>query len=330
EPWAVCIKANLDSVYIKEIGNQARLNIFNLTVLKPSNLYEEVIEVDERIDLASEFDDSNLVTGISSEKVRIVKSIDKACLRPLLNGLLEKDKCSVYAIRWSLASKSRFLGHKAVLSGSADGVVRYSQTLFEVETEKPLIGFDMGGTSTDVSRYAGSYEQVLETQIVGAIIQTPQLNISTVATSVLIWSVSHWTRISRDSSLAYELRLVSARSILVVEKTGWIGSDWMTNKPEDGNLVWGLLLFKFKKLTDLELEANQSKILKSTDLVTRSGTDLASAAGTDLELSAGTDLELSAGTDLELSAGTDLELSAGTDLELSTGTDLVLGQQEPI
>nr|GEZ76012.1 5-oxoprolinase [Tanacetum cinerariifolium] len=112
-------------------------------------------EVDERIDLASESDESNLVTGISGEKVRIVKTVDKASLRPLLNGLFEK--------------------------GSAGGVVAHSQTLFEVETEKPLIGFDMGGTSTDVSRYAGSYEQVLETKIAGAIIQAPQLDISTVA-----------------------------------------------------------------------------------------------------------------------------------------------------
>ncbi|KAE9597078.1 hypothetical protein Lal_00007721 [Lupinus albus] len=56
-----------------------------------------------------------------------------------------------------------------------------TQTLFELETDKPLIGFDMGGTSTDVSRYAGSYEQVLETQIAGATIQAPQLDINIVA-----------------------------------------------------------------------------------------------------------------------------------------------------
>ncbi|KAG9156121.1 hypothetical protein Leryth_024699 [Lithospermum erythrorhizon] len=49
-----------------------------------------------------------------------------------------------------LAPKSRFSGHKAVLSGPAGGVVGYSQTLFRLETDKPLIGFDMGGTSTDV------------------------------------------------------------------------------------------------------------------------------------------------------------------------------------
>ncbi|ERN07734.1 5-oxoprolinase [Amborella trichopoda] len=80
-----------------------------------------------------------------------------------------------------LAPERRFSGHKAVLSGPAGGVVGYSQTLFGLETEKALIGFDMGGTSTDVSRYAGTYEQVLETQIAGAIIQAPQLDINTVA-----------------------------------------------------------------------------------------------------------------------------------------------------
>ncbi|WVZ22009.1 hypothetical protein V8G54_000553 [Vigna mungo] len=72
-------------------------------------------------------------------------------------------------------------GHKAILSGLAGGVVGYSQILSGLETDKPLIGFDMGGTSTDVSRYAGSYEQVLETQIAGAISQAPQLDINTVA-----------------------------------------------------------------------------------------------------------------------------------------------------
>ena len=80
-----------------------------------------------------------------------------------------------------LAPENRFSGHKAVLSGPAGGVVGYSQTLFRIQTNKPLIGFDRGGTSTGVSRYAGQYEQVLETLIAGAIIQAPKLDINTVA-----------------------------------------------------------------------------------------------------------------------------------------------------
>ena len=44
-----------------------------------------------------------------------------------------------------------------------------------------VIGFDMGGTSTDVSRYAGTYEHVLETRTAGVSILSPQLDINTVA-----------------------------------------------------------------------------------------------------------------------------------------------------
>lgn len=44
-----------------------------------------------------------------------------------------------------------------------------------------VIGFDMGGTSTDVSRFAGSYEHVFESTTAGVTIQAPQLDINTVA-----------------------------------------------------------------------------------------------------------------------------------------------------
>ena len=45
----------------------------------------------------------------------------------------------------------------------------------------PVIGFDMGGTSTDVSRYGGDYELVHETETAGVRIQAPQMHIKTVA-----------------------------------------------------------------------------------------------------------------------------------------------------
>jgi len=44
--------------------------------------------------------------------------------------------------------------------GPAGGVVGYAKTTLGVETEDPVIGFDMGGTSTDVSRFDGTFEQV--------------------------------------------------------------------------------------------------------------------------------------------------------------------------
>ncbi|XP_050901061.1 5-oxoprolinase 1 isoform X2 [Lathyrus oleraceus] len=265
ERIAVCVTRGFRDLL--QIGNQARPSIFDLTVSKHSNLYEEVVEVDERVELVQESEEENkgdalpVVKGVSGELIKIVKPLDEEVLRPVLKNLLERGiSCLAVVLMHSytfpqheqqverlaldlgfrhvsissalspmvravprgltasvdayltpvikeylsgfiskfdeglgklnvlfmqsdggLAPESTFSGHKAILSGPAGGVVGYSQTLFGLETEKPLIGFDMGGTSTDVSRYAGSYEQVLETQIAGAIIQAPQLDINTVA-----------------------------------------------------------------------------------------------------------------------------------------------------
>jgi len=56
-----------------------------------------------------------------------------------------------------------FSGLRAILSGPAGGVVGYSKTCYDEERGSPLIAVDMGGTSTDVSRYAGKLEHVFET-----------------------------------------------------------------------------------------------------------------------------------------------------------------------
>ncbi len=81
-----------------------------------------------------------------------------------------------------LVDASNFTGLKAILSGPAGGVVGYAQTCYNPENKIPLIGFDMGGTSTDVSRYGlGKYDHVFETTTAGVTIQSPQLDINTVA-----------------------------------------------------------------------------------------------------------------------------------------------------
>ncbi len=74
-----------------------------------------------------------------------------------------------------------FLGSRAILSGPAGGVVGYSRTTWDPKQRKPVIGFDMGGTSTDVSRFGGTFELTHETETAGVRIQAPQMNIVTVA-----------------------------------------------------------------------------------------------------------------------------------------------------
>jgi 5-oxoprolinase (ATP-hydrolysing) len=75
-----------------------------------------------------------------------------------------------------LCSMDSFLGSKAILSGPAGGVLGYSKT-----GKIPLIGFDMGGTSTDVSRYDGTFHHIFETEIDGIPLQGAHLDINTVA-----------------------------------------------------------------------------------------------------------------------------------------------------
>nr|XP_012216316.1 PREDICTED: 5-oxoprolinase [Linepithema humile]XP_012216317.1 PREDICTED: 5-oxoprolinase [Linepithema humile] len=80
-----------------------------------------------------------------------------------------------------LTPMNSFNGSRAILSGPAGGVVGYAMTTYGKETDLPVIGFDMGGTSTDVSRYGGSYEHVYESTTAGIAIQAPQLDVNTVA-----------------------------------------------------------------------------------------------------------------------------------------------------
>lgn len=91
-------------------------------------------------------------------------------------------KCEFMQSDGGLVDVDQFSGVKAILSGPAGGVVGYALTSFDADTKIPVIGFDMGGTSTDVSRYgAGRYEHVFETTTAGVTIQSPQLDINTVA-----------------------------------------------------------------------------------------------------------------------------------------------------
>jgi 5-oxoprolinase (ATP-hydrolysing) len=73
-----------------------------------------------------------------------------------------------------------FQGKDAILSGPAGGIVGMVKTA-EAAGFHRLIGFDMGGTSTDVSHYAGVYERSFETEVAGVRMRAPMMDIHTVA-----------------------------------------------------------------------------------------------------------------------------------------------------
>ncbi|KAK6219380.1 hypothetical protein LQW54_002110 [Pestalotiopsis sp. IQ-011] len=274
------------------IGNQSRPKIFDLAIRKPDVLYEQVVEVDERVTLEDYAEDpertqskadaktgeqgadtATLVTGLSGETVRVlrrpgddgirkelqevydrgirsiavclmhgytfpdhealvgriareigfehislshelmpmIKLVSRAtsvCADAYLTPAIKKyiqgfqkgfegglgtrsvidekgskgARCEFMQSDGGLVDVDKFTGLKAILSGPAGGVVGYAITSYDEKTKTPVIGFDMGGTSTDVSRYGeGRYEHVFETTTAGVTIQSPQLDINTVA-----------------------------------------------------------------------------------------------------------------------------------------------------
>ena len=99
-----------------------------------------------------------------------------------LEGTSRGARCEFMQSNGGLVDVAKFSGLRAILSGPAGGVVGYALTSYDARTNVPVIGFDMGGTSTDVSRYgSGRYEHVFETTTAGVTIQSPQLDINTVA-----------------------------------------------------------------------------------------------------------------------------------------------------
>ena len=265
------------------IGNQTRPNIFDLSVKRLKQLYETVVEVDERVTIEGFSEDPErkvidpssdpaLVSGLTGEAVRILRKPDleavridlqrlwdqgyrnvaisfmhaytypeheiqvatmaeqmgfkvstssvlqtmakfvprsqsavaDAYLTPLssvylenfrksFKGYLEDNNINKLLISQSdggLTSWNQFSGLRGVLSGPAGGVVGLARTCYDANDGTPVLGFDMGGTSTDVARYSGALEHIFENTIAEITIQTPQIDINTVAAgggSTLSW-----------------------------------------------------------------------------------------------------------------------------------------------
>ncbi len=100
-----------------------------------------------------------------------------------------------------LTDSRLFRGKDAILSGPAGGIVGMARTAQAAGFAK-VIGFDMGGTSTDVSHFAGEFERQYETQVAGVRMRAPMLSIHTVAAgggSVLAFDGSRY-RVGPDSA----------------------------------------------------------------------------------------------------------------------------------
>ena len=101
-----------------------------------------------------------------------------------VTGALDTDKSGARLMfmmsSGGLTAADLFQGKDAILSGPAGGVVSMAETGKQAGFDR-LIGFDMGGTSTDVSHFDGEYERTFETEVAGVRMRAPMMLIHTVA-----------------------------------------------------------------------------------------------------------------------------------------------------
>ena len=110
-----------------------------------------------------------------------------AYLSPILRRYVRQVAAELEGVRLmfmqsngGLTDARRFQGKDSILSGPAGGIVGAVRTSLAAGFDK-IIGFDMGGTSTDVSHYAGEFERAFETQVAGVRMRAPMMSIHTVA-----------------------------------------------------------------------------------------------------------------------------------------------------
>ncbi len=227
------------------IGYQNRPKLFDLNIELPDLLYEEAVEVSERVNAEGEVLDAldldqarraleaAFAAGYRSVAVALMHSyrfpahektlgelaeevgftqvslshqvspliklvsrgdtaVVDAYLSPILRRYVQQvsdalgtakggcDRLMFMRSSGGLTDAALFEGRDAILSGPAGGVVGMVRTAAELGMEK-LIGFDMGGTSTDVCHYAGEYERSFETEVAGVRMRAPMMSIHTVA-----------------------------------------------------------------------------------------------------------------------------------------------------
>ena len=171
--------------HLKRNGIESLAICFIHSTINPAH-ERMVAELAETIGFRDISISSELTTSIGMV-ARGDTTVLNAYLNPILNDYLTAletelgpDNLKLMTSAGGLVAPSRFTGKESLLSGPAGGVIAYAKIASEAGFPK-AIGFDMGGTSTDVSRFDGRFEREFETIKDGVRVVTPSLAIETVA-----------------------------------------------------------------------------------------------------------------------------------------------------
>jgi len=135
----------------------------------------------EQVSLSSQV--NPLVKWVPRARTTVVDAYLDPILKSYLNELRDAlGSVPLYVMQshGGLRKSDLIRGKDTLLSGPAGGVVGMTRTAREAQTDR-LIGFDMGGTSTDVCLYAGSFERTQESTVAGMEVRVPTMQIHTVA-----------------------------------------------------------------------------------------------------------------------------------------------------
>jgi len=127
------------------------------------------------IQLISRGDTTVMDAYLSPILARYVEGLTNA-----LGGAHRLPKLQFMMSSGGLTDARLFKGKDAILSGPAGGVIGMAETS-RIAGSGHVIGFDMGGTSTDVSHFAGEFERVFETEVAGVRVRAPMMHIHTIA-----------------------------------------------------------------------------------------------------------------------------------------------------
>jgi 5-oxoprolinase (ATP-hydrolysing) len=130
---------------------------------------------------------SHAVSGMVKFVGRGDTTVVDAYLSPVLHRYVQQVAQALPGVRLQfmqsnggLVAAQAFAGKDSILSGPAGGIVGMARASAAAGFDR-VIGFDMGGTSTDVSHYAGELERAFETQVAGVRMRAPMMSIHTVA-----------------------------------------------------------------------------------------------------------------------------------------------------
>jgi 5-oxoprolinase (ATP-hydrolysing) len=177
------LKVELEAAYSKGLRSVAVVFMHGYRYTQHEQAAKRLAQQTGFTQISTSHETSPMMKFVSRGDTTVVD----AYLSPILRRYVDQVAAEMPGVRLffmqssgGLADAHAFQGKDAILSGPAGGIVGMARTA-QMAGHKKVIGFDMGGTSTDVSHYAGEFEREFETQVAGVRMRAPMMSIHTVA-----------------------------------------------------------------------------------------------------------------------------------------------------